>query len=98
MNRRDFLKSAILIPGIASLLPVFGRETPTVLPVRCELPDREIVVLESVHHHYPNPKTRLHYAGSDAGLEQLSEAFRGEPELWRCVQEIVRRNEIVELT
>ena len=97
MNRRDFFKSAILIPGIASLLPVLGRGAPPA-PTVFRLPDDELVVLREVRWFAFVPRaTTLDYQGTASALYRLADCFRANARLYRCVQEFKYRYPVVAL-
>ncbi len=80
MNRRDFLRSSILLPTLASLLPVLARTPqPLAAPLAVELPDEGFAVLSRIEHHFDGPgipdRTRLEYKGTYERLKELARLF-----------------------
>jgi hypothetical protein len=80
MNRRNFLKGAILLPSLASLWPVLARTPqPLAAPMAVELPDSGLVILERVSHFFgasvSTPtrviSTFVYYAGTLGRLDEL---------------------------
>lgn len=90
MNRRDFLKGAILLPSLMSLLPVLAR-APKPLSARLavECPDEGFVFLSRINHYFDGPglpgltwakripeRTSLEYGGTFERLQELTRLFR----------------------
>ncbi len=99
MNRRDFIKGAIILPNLFSLLPVLAKQPAIVPSVTKQTFGFEdvpgVVVVENVAYRWNPDSTRIEYAGTPDRINELAVLIYKERR--HSLRETSRRSKMHEL-